>query len=226
MKIRLPLFIALLGTAVIVGACQEGTVSRETYIQYWVLATLRAREKGTEPQEELGKILAFAGVSREVFEEAQVRWMEEETLQEIRQAIRKTLETADLPSRSEYVRARVLAFLRSRVRRTSLAEEVKTYGEVQGFSYASFQEASCVWTGDGETDVEIQQLYKNLEGGVTVSWEVWCDITSTPEWKAGRRSDPWFAERLEKHGIRLEDWEAAEEIHEAFIQLEEAPDLE
>jgi len=44
-------------------------VSRKDYIRFWAMAELRAREKGTEPREEVVKILRGEGIDPEAFEE-------------------------------------------------------------------------------------------------------------------------------------------------------------
>ena len=44
-------------------------IGRREYIDTWILATLRAREKGTEPIDELDKILKSSGIPRERFED-------------------------------------------------------------------------------------------------------------------------------------------------------------
>ena len=195
--------------------CPGPRVDREEYVQAWVLATLRAREKGTEPREELVKILHARGFSKDAFDDAQVRWFGKEVNEDIRKRIREALDTPGLPSRVEYVRARVLVYLRSRVRGTSFAEELRSFGREGNPDEAAFASAERTWVGDSETDREIDALAERLAGALNVSWETWTEITGDPRWGEEHSGD-WLEEELRRRGVTKADWAAAEGVHGAW----------
>ncbi|MHC4598836.1 MAG: hypothetical protein ACYS47_07520 [Planctomycetota bacterium] len=213
MKRTYAVWIVLGLLAAACGSCTGPHVGRAEYVQAWVLATLRAREKGTEPREELVKIISARGYSKEAFEEAQVRWFEKEVNEEILLKIREILDTPGLPSRVEYVRARVLIYLRSRIRGTPFAEELRTFG--RGRSEAAFAAAERIWVGDQETDLEIDALADLLAGALNVSWETWSEITNHPRW-GDEQSEDWLEEELQRRDVTQADWSAAEGVHSAW----------
>jgi hypothetical protein len=197
--------------AVLSGGCPGPRIGRDEYVQAWVLADLRAREKGTEPREELAKLLRAKSIPGEAFDEAQVEWFGREVNEEILRTIRETLDTPGFPSRSEYVRARVLVYLRARTHGTSFAEELRVIGRAGNPDEAAFAAAERIWVGDRETDEEIDALH--------AAWETRNRIIGDPRWEADPAGE-WLEEELRRRGISEADWAAAEAIQAALESQE------
>jgi hypothetical protein len=213
------LLTGVLLTAFTASGCGKKALSREQYVHLRILATLRAREKGTGPEEELGILLGSSGISKEVFDETRVRWFCRGTFQEIRQGLRAVLDTPDLLSRQDYIQYRVRVFLRSRIRGTPFGGELEALAKARGFTVRSFRTAEEIWRGDEETDREIDETYAGLAGARAVPWNSWVEVTSRPEWSA-MDGEGWLQRELERRGIDREDWIAAEDLHRMWEQDE------
>ncbi|GEM_PF-2795007 len=211
MKKLLTASLLVLAPGLLFPGCGPEEIGRETYVRWWAVATLRAREKGTEPAEEVEKILEEEGVPVERMEAAHLRWFDEETNRAIRREVRRVLETPRLPSRGEYVGARVRAYLRSRIRGTPFREELRAVAGRFDCTPASFREAERIWAGDAETREEIRREYERLQGALNVSWSDWKSLRSG---RRGPGSPPEarLADALEKRGIDPGDWKAMEDL--------------
>jgi hypothetical protein len=215
MKISLTIFALIAPILIAASGCGHRTIGKDEYIETWILATLRAREKGTEPLDELDRLLGASGRSREEFDTAQVGWFGKETNGAIREGIRKTLNTPGLPSRLDYVNLRVRVYLRSRIRGTDFREELADYMEFQGRETTAFDAAAKIWVGDEETDEEIESVYGNLKGALRIDWRTWMEMSRHPLWSK-RHTEDWLQEELDRRGVSQTDWDAAEEVHEAW----------
>jgi len=215
--------LGLTGTvlvAFLVSGCGKKVLSRDRYVRIRIMATLRAREKGTAPEEELVALLESSGVPREVFEETRVRWFGRDSFQEIRRGLRSVLETPGPLSRTDYIQYRVRVYLRSRIRNTRFEIELQDLARVQGFTVQAFRAAEEIWRGESETDREIEELHESLVGARAVPWEVWEALTSRPEW-SGESGEDWLDRELERRGISRIDWSASEDLHRLWEQEDE-----
>ena len=177
----------------------------------WALASLRAREKGTEPREELDAILSLKGIRKGDFEDAQVRWFDEAAAEEIRAAIRRMLEPSRLLPRAEYVRFRAVAELRAEIRGSAFQEEISAMGRSRGFPPEAYRAARDLWEGDGDTEREIERMRSSLESARRVPWAAWKEITADPGY-AGLQGKEFLAGELRKRGLAIDDWMAMEEL--------------
>jgi len=192
-------------------SCGKPPVSRAAYVDLWALASLRAREKGTEPREELDSILSAKGIRRGDFEDAQVRWFDEAAAEEIRTAIRRMLEPSRLLSREEYMRFRATAELRAEIRGNAFPEEISALGRTRGFPPEAYRAARELWEGDEDTEREIGRTRAALAGARRIPWAAWKEIAESPAY-AGPQGEEFLAGELRKKNLALEDWKAMEEI--------------
>jgi hypothetical protein len=206
-------WIVLAALVLLAGAasCGKPPVDREAYADLWVRATLRALEKGTEPREELDRILACEGIRPEAFRDAQVEWFGEDTQEQVRQALRRRLEPSRFLPRMEYVRCRVIAELRSQIRGTAFSDEFQALGERRRHTLEAYEAARTLWEGDADTEREIGQARERLSGAVRVPFEAYRKITGSEEYNAPPESG-LLAEELRRRGIAAEDWKAMEEV--------------
>jgi hypothetical protein len=200
--------------AALLAGCFEEPVGREEYVRIWSAATLRAREKGTEPREEVDKILAVQSIELQTFRDAQVRWFGEETSLAVRREVRSVLETPKLPSRMDYVQARVKAYLRSRLLGTRFRDEIRRLAPRFGFSPEGFRMAERIWVGDAETDGEIRKEFERLRGAIDLGRPVWEAAVYDPRFGT-EPAETWLWDFLEENTGRPvdpADWRALEEL--------------
>jgi hypothetical protein len=192
-------------------SCGKTPVSRGAYVDLWALASLRAREKGTEPREELDAILSLKGIRKGDFEDAQVRWFDEAAAEEIRAAIRRMLEPSRLLPRAEYARFRAVAELRAEIRGSAFPEEISAMGRARGFPPEAYRAARDLWESDEDTEREIERIQSSLAGARRVPWAAWKEITADPGY-AGSQGKEFLAGELRRRSLAIDDWMAMEEL--------------
>ncbi len=188
-------------SALLLQASCSKSVSRQEYVESWILASLRAFEKDTPVRSELMSIYRAAGLGEEDWKDAEGRWFAEETQAEINFEMLALLRARGNIGRSSYVLFRSLAYVRSRALQTGFGGEIEKLGARRGFSMQAWRAAERIWVGDGETDSDIMSRISRLESAIAaVPARTYIEISSDA--KRAALKEGLDADLLEKQACK------------------------
>jgi hypothetical protein len=206
------------------GACQK-QVPRDFYVRAWVLASVRAFEKETPLRQELVPIYRQAGLSEEDWLRAEERWFDISISAEIDGRILEMIARRKDLTRGRYVRFRARAQARAQALCTSFEKEVARLGEQQGFSTQAWTTARDIWTGDGESEREMERRSARLATALrALPPDAYAELVAQARRNAQKQGTPVEKELktlCQKKGVSDEDFDTADELWNLDTLMEE-----
>jgi hypothetical protein len=189
-------------------------VSEVVYVDTWVKALLRAFEKPERPEgkgpgepsargqprvaEELRAIYTSLGYDGADWQRAEARWFGEKTSAEISSRILQFIRIRKDLNRSRYIRYRSVGLARAEARGTGPGKELGDMGTRRGFSREAWRALEEIWTGDPDTDRQVEADLAALRKALAVvSRPTYLDLMVRSERAAIRKGTHADEERKE-----------------------------